>query len=345
MMALIENNVCDNIPAITETIIKDELYSLIIKTPAFKRLRHISFLGALDYAWDPENVNKKYKTRHSHSLGVAALAKYIAIKRNYSREVEQCIVIAALLHDIGHSPLSHSMEPAIKNRWGRGHHEIGNEIIIGKQEVGKELFDILVKHSINIDLILNLLDGNSTEEYAELFTSPINIDTIDGIIRSLRYVKNNKSNCNPIMVCEAAFLETKHSTTILDEFWRLKNIIYRWFILESIGIKSDFISQYYFNNHKDMFDESDMTKTDKDLFEKHPKLLSILENIKSTDDFKNLIEPVVKIIKRSYEIDHNICLNDKRNLSTRYHHKKFEDNYIVPTNNGTLSFQEILPFD
>lgn len=345
MMVLIENSVSGYLPEIEKTIIQDELYSKVIKTAAFKRLRHISFLGALDYSWDPENAHKKYKTRHSHSLGVAALAKHISTSRKYSREVEVCIVIAALLHDIGHPPLSHSMEPAIKKSWGRGHHEVGNEIILGKQEVGKELFNILKKNNINVDLVLDLISGNSTEEYSELFSSQINIDTIDGIIRSSRYIRDNKSNCNPIMVCEAAFLKSHYSVIILDEFWELKNIIYKWFILDSVGIKSDFISQYYFNNNKETFDESYLTKTDKDLFEKHPRLLEILNNIQLIDDFKTLIDPEVKIIKRSYEINHNIYLEDNNSISNRYQHKKFDGYYTVSKKNSSLGFQEMLPFE
>ncbi|NAT15688.1 hypothetical protein CU663_05730 [Pseudomonas syringae pv. actinidifoliorum] len=97
------------------SVVNDDVMSLILQSKAFKRLYDISFLGALDYTHPgTEIISKKNRSRAEHSLHVAALAAYVSAKRNYTPELKRHLIIAALLHDVGHAPLSHSAEPLIK---------------------------------------------------------------------------------------------------------------------------------------------------------------------------------------------------------------------------------------
>ena len=92
----------------------------IINQPAYQRLRRIRQLAWTDYVY-PGAMH----TRFEHSLGVMHVATllYDAIGRN-SKEVleqeysfkqddfrrnEQLVRLAALLHDLGHSPFSHAV--------------------------------------------------------------------------------------------------------------------------------------------------------------------------------------------------------------------------------------------
>ena len=90
------------------------LYNEIMDTKVFKRLQDISFLGAIDYT----SRNKKRHNRYNHSISVGTLALYYATLMQLSDYESRHLVLAALLHDIGHGPLSHSMEPAFQKDMG-----------------------------------------------------------------------------------------------------------------------------------------------------------------------------------------------------------------------------------
>ncbi|MCA2442359.1 MULTISPECIES: HD domain-containing protein, partial [Vibrio] len=105
-------------------LFNDSFFKSIIDTKEFQRLKSVSFLGAIDYT---DRKNKS--TRYIHSLDVAKLALYISEVRNYSTEVTNHLVAAALLHDVGHAPLSHSMEPSFFDEFGIDHHCATTQII------------------------------------------------------------------------------------------------------------------------------------------------------------------------------------------------------------------------
>jgi len=325
------------------SILNDDFYSKITESFAFQRLKNISFLGAINYAWPcARSVKSLEKTRYMHSLHVASLAKYISDKRNLDKETEKHVVTAALLHDIGHSPLSHSIEPAFKHSWGIEHHQIGREIILGKREIGKNLFRTL-NRNLNINSILDLIDGTGQESSGDMFISPINIDTIDGITRSYNLLSNSKAKTYcPIKIAYASFLKKDNETEkTLDDFWNLKNSIYNLFISEDRGIKSDLICQIYFKENKSTFNQSDWLETEKNWRKKHSKLFELLEQVKSNKiNLHNLEERELTITKRTYQINTSATLQKHSNsIYERYLCKKHEKNYTFPLQKITSSFQ------
>lgn len=76
-----------------------------IDTPNFQRLRHIKQMGLGDYIF-PGAVH----TRFNHSLGCCYVGSQIAHKIGLADEERQLVIIANLLHDIGHGPFSHAFE-------------------------------------------------------------------------------------------------------------------------------------------------------------------------------------------------------------------------------------------
>ncbi len=258
----------------------DEVLSLIVKSKAFSRLRDISFLGALDYTYPGiERIGKFSRSRADHSLHVAAIAAYVSSQRKYSAELTKHLIVAALLHDIGHAPLSHSAEPFIKAKIGYGHHEAGEQIIEGKQAVGKELNGILKKH-VNVDFITTLLNMKGVkEDGGDLFYSPINIDTIDGIIRSHSYFTGFSSARSKLVVAHASFISEGVGNDILDSFWTMKGRVYSGLINDDIGLISDKTSELFFLDVAVPFDESDLYSVEKSWQQKHKKLFLQLNKI------------------------------------------------------------------
>jgi len=89
----------------------------IVNSPTFQRLRHIKQLGLTNYVFPGAT-----HSRFSHSIGVLHIASQMvhSLKiRNRDRsdieEIDEELVrLSALLHDIGHYPLSHIVENVVK---------------------------------------------------------------------------------------------------------------------------------------------------------------------------------------------------------------------------------------
>jgi len=102
-----------------------------IDSENFQRLRHIKQLGLTDWIF-PGAVH----TRFNHSLGCCYIANQIATKLNLSTEKKQIVIIAALLHDIGHGPFSHLFESLFYKNCIK--HEMWTPVFL--QEYAKESF-------------------------------------------------------------------------------------------------------------------------------------------------------------------------------------------------------------
>ena len=96
--------------------IPSELIFKLIEHPYFQRLRRISQMG-MSYLVYPG----AHHTRFHHALGAMFLMqKAVLVLKSkgvdISKEEEQDLYIAILLHDIGHGPFSHAMEHTIVER-------------------------------------------------------------------------------------------------------------------------------------------------------------------------------------------------------------------------------------
>ena len=89
----------------------DMLAWKLIKTPEFQRLRRIKQLGLSDLVFPGAT-----HSRFIHSVGVfhnaRRLVKIVRKETGENKDREKVILIAALLHDIGHGPFSHAFEVA-----------------------------------------------------------------------------------------------------------------------------------------------------------------------------------------------------------------------------------------
>src|SRR5699024_9226116 len=118
---------------VTDRVIWD-----LIATKEFQRLRMIKQLGTTNLTFHGAE-----HSRFNHSLGVYEIVNRITAKfMNYpefdERERLLCLC-AALLHDLGHGPFSHSFEKVFH----LDHEDYTQAIILGDTEVN----DVLVKVS------------------------------------------------------------------------------------------------------------------------------------------------------------------------------------------------------
>ena len=76
-----------------------------LDSPNFQRLRHIKQLGLGDFIF-PGAVHSRF----NHCLGCCYVGSQIAQKIGLADKERQLVMIATLLHDIGHGPFSHAFE-------------------------------------------------------------------------------------------------------------------------------------------------------------------------------------------------------------------------------------------
>ncbi len=113
-------------------------------------------------------------------------------------------------------------------------------LLAGQHKSGRKLHEILNK-SVDAAFVSDLIAGRaSDDEGGDLFNSPINIDTIEGIIRSYRYLIDSPTALDPLQIARASFIETDSQRyRLLDKFWQLKGFIYTHLITLDVGLIAD----------------------------------------------------------------------------------------------------------
>ena len=153
--------------------IENQIIIDLIQSPQMQRLKHIS-LGSYYPAY-PDVAHKA--NRFEHSIGVYFLLN----KFNASLEEQ----IAGLIHDVSHSAFSHTIDYILNEDKNLSYQQIHQDNIHNKFILNSDIFNILKKNKINIDLVLNgdfkLLDN----EYPNLCA-----DRIDNGIRGALNVEN-----------------------------------------------------------------------------------------------------------------------------------------------------------
>ncbi|MGM8211447.1 HD domain-containing protein [Virgibacillus sp. W0430] len=114
--------------------VKDRVVWDLIATPEFQRLRRIKQLGTTYLTFHGAE-----HSRFNHSLGVYEIVRRMVNKiennPNWNKEERLLALCAALLHDLGHGPFSHSFEKVFQ----LDHESYTRKIILGDTAVNKVL--------------------------------------------------------------------------------------------------------------------------------------------------------------------------------------------------------------
>jgi HD superfamily phosphohydrolase len=155
----------------------------IIEHPYFQRLRRISQMGFSSLVYPGAN-----HTRFHHALGCLHLmqkaVRVLRIKQiEISKEEENALCIAILLHDIGHGAFSHALEHSITN--GISHEEISLKFM-------KKLND---EFDGKLNLAIEIFEGNYHRKFLyQLISSQLDIDRLDYLKRDSFYTGVSEGN-------------------------------------------------------------------------------------------------------------------------------------------------------
>ena len=284
----------------------DPLLHDLVATSAFQRLKEIRFLGAIDYRRVPRPNGKPRSTRYTryqHSLGVMRLARLYCTQRELPPMDTRLVCVAALLHDVGHPPLSHSMEPVFKERFGIDHHGATKSIISGHGILGKAVFSTLRYHRMDIERLIAVISGDSSE-FDGFFDGPINFDTIEGILRSCAYLRPTSTIPSTDTVTEAAIRRENHDDRdVVDAFWKQKNWVYKNIINSRDGVLSDYACRFFLRRNIGRIDRDSFFATEAEIFRRTPGLRKLLTSTTFEQDMVRMIDEPVHYRERHYFVD------------------------------------------
>ncbi len=180
----------------------------ILETPEMQRLNGIKQLG-LGYLVFP-GANH---TRLEHSIGVGQVAGKMGEALGLPNIEIETLKVAGMLHDLGHSPFSHTLEYLLHEKTGMDHMEITTKIIRGDIDIlegldieeRERIHEILKDYGIDIDMVCRMILGKTEKKYditkvggqayfgaeknylVNIISGPLDADQIDYLLRDAHY--------------------------------------------------------------------------------------------------------------------------------------------------------------
>ena len=162
----------------------DQIAWRLLNTPEFQRLRRIRHLGFSDLVYPGAT-----HSRFAHAVGVYHTARRIVdvIRRRlknqeFDEDRTRVALLAALLHDIGHGPLSHVFEhAALATGGGKRHEDWSAEILQGDTEVKNILQE--VDPGLPGDISAVIKEEEPKDIYATVVSSQFDADRLDYLQR------------------------------------------------------------------------------------------------------------------------------------------------------------------
>jgi HD superfamily phosphohydrolase len=210
----------DNLPLLKKKIpnklkiLNDPIYGFIqipnslifdiIEHPYFQRLRRITQMGFSNLVYPGAN-----HTRFHHAIGCMHLMqKSIRVLRfkqvEISKEEENALCLAILLHDMGHGAFSHALESSIVS--GISHEEISLKFM-------KKLND---EFNGELSLAIKIFEGKSPRKFlGQLISSQLDIDRLDYLKRDSFYTGVAEGNISSDRLI--AMMNVKDDALVIEQ--------------------------------------------------------------------------------------------------------------------------------
>ena len=168
-------------------VLKDPVHSYIhinyevvwncLDSKEFQRLRRIRQLGG-DFQVYPTAEHSRF----SHSLGVYEIVRRIVTEiKSLSVELSEydkiCVMLAGLLHDVGHGPFSHAFEHVTKH----SHEDYTAKIILGETELNQVLAEVSPR--LPEDIVSIIEHNHPNDILNQIISGQLDADRMDYLLR------------------------------------------------------------------------------------------------------------------------------------------------------------------
>jgi len=231
--------------------IPTELIFDIIEHPYFQRLRRISQMG-LSYFVYPG----AHHTRFEHALGAMHLMQktvnvLISKSIEISKEEEEALLIAILLHDIGHGPFSHTLEHSLVTNIK--HEEIS---LFFMEKLNEEF-------SGQLNLAIEIFKGKYARKFFnQLVSSQLDIDRLDYLKRDSFYTGVTEGNLNTeriismFTVVDNNLVVEEKGIYSVEKFIVSRRLMYWQVYLHKTGLVADYVLVSVLKRAKELVDEN-----------------------------------------------------------------------------------------
>lgn len=162
----------------------------VIGRPEFQRLWGIRQTGFAHLVFPGAN-----HTRLEHSLGVAHVAEAMGKALDLPVAAREEVTVGGLLHDLGHGPFSHTLEPTMQEVFGHGHERLSRDRIVAKEPpAGADVLpmsEFLSDRGVAPERVASLVDPPARRTLPDVRTAilhgAIDADRIDYLQRDAHY--------------------------------------------------------------------------------------------------------------------------------------------------------------
>lgn len=201
--------------------IPHEILFDVIEHPYFQRLRRISQTGLLNLIFPGAT-----HTRFHHAIGAMHLMftaletlkqKGVAI----SVEEEKGVMLAILMHDIGHGPFSHALESMLMDDW---HHENLSLLLMNR---------LNVEFDGQLSTAIEMFQGKYHRKFFnQLISSQLDVDRLDYLNRDSFFTGVSEGNINTqriismMNVCEEELVIDAKGVYSIENFLTARMFMY-----------------------------------------------------------------------------------------------------------------------
>jgi len=228
--------------------IPSELIFDIIEHPYFQRLRRISQMGLSYYVYPGA-----HHTRFEHALGAMHLMeKAVEVLRRkkieISKKEEEALLMAILLHDVGHGPFSHTLEYSIVTD-------------IRHEEISLRFMEQLnAQFNGKLSLSIQMFKGEYPRKFFnQLISSQLDIDRLDYLKRDSFYTGVTEGNINVDriismlnVVDDRIVIEAKGMYSV-EKFIVARRLMYWMVYLHKTGLVADHLLVKIFERAQELF--------------------------------------------------------------------------------------------
>ncbi len=186
----------------------------LLHRPELQRLHGVKQLGLAYLVFPGAN-----HTRFEHSLGTYYVAGLMCEALELSPEDRAQALAAALLHDLGHPPFSHTLEEVLENRFSMDHMELGAALVRGQRSAVRDweqgmigcegtIAELLERNGIPAEAVADIIVSpghkarrgqrliteasgqshfNSRDHLNQMLHGPVDADQMDYLLRDAHY--------------------------------------------------------------------------------------------------------------------------------------------------------------